>query len=381
MAKRIVILGGGFGGIAAAHRLRALRPDDEVVLVDKGTHFMMGFRKTGVIVGRDTIEDGARPLKALESFGIKVVQGAVTRIDPGARAAEVDGERLEGDALLVALGAETAPGSVAGLAEHGIDWYANDNAERGAAAFSSIEGGTVVVGIFGAPYKCPPAPFEFALLLEQAAREAGKRLRFEIFTPLPSSLPVLGKAGCEAIESRVQGMGIGFRREAKAARVEAGKVVLADGDEVGFDLLFAVPPHRVPSVVVDAGLAEQGGWIKPDPATLRASFEGVWAVGDCTAIPMANGQPMPKSGAFAENAGTVAAEHIAALLAGSSSDARFWGDGTCFLEVGDGEAMVVRGRFLAEGGPDVELTQPSEAFLREKHDFEQQRLAAWFGSP
>lgn len=378
--KRVLILGGGFGGVAAARRVRELlADDDEVILVDRATHFMMGFRKTGAIIGRDTLDDGRRALSDLKRFGIDVRHGSITAIDPVARAAEVDGERLEADALLVALGAETAPDAVPGLAEHAINVYAADQAERAHDALASMDKGHVVVGIFGQPYKCPPAPFELALLANEAARDRGAKTTFAVVTPLPGSLPILGQSGCEIIEGRLAGQMIDFHANTKAARVEADAIV-TDGDErIPFDLLLAIPPHRVPRVVVDAGLAPTGGWIGPDVHTLATEHEGVYAVGDCTVMPMANGKPMPKAGEFAQGAGVVAAERIAALLTGTGSDATFWGDGACFLESGYGEAMLVRGRFLAEGGPQVELTTPSAEHLEGKRVFERDRLDAWFG--
>lgn len=377
--KRVVILGGGFGGIAASRRLRdLLDPSDEIILIDKATHFAMGFRKTSAIIGREPLEAGMRPLAALERFGIKVVNAAVTSIDTSTRKVVAGGETFEADALLVGLGAETVPGAIPGLAEHGINVYSHEGVPRGRDVVESIgKGGRIAIGIFGAPYKCPPAPFELALLLYE--RLQGKRVSLEVFSPLPMSLPVLGAAGCEVIESRLLGLMIGFRRGAKAVSVEADHVVLEGGDTVGFDALFAVPPHRVPTVVTEAGLAQPGGWIKVDPRTLATSFDGVWAVGDAVAIMMANGQPMPKSGAFADGEGVVAAEHIAAFLGARETDAAFQGDGACFLEVGNDEAMLVRGRFLAEPAPQVELTLPSKAFLAEKHEYERARLDAWFG--
>src|SRR5919108_5758095 len=164
MANRVLILGGGFGGVAAANRLRSLLPDDdEIVLVDRRTHFMMGFRKSQAIVGRTSLDDHRRPLDALAAKGIRVVTGDITTIDPAARAAEVDGERIEADALLVAVGAETVPDAVPGLREHALNVYSADENERAANALASLAGGRLVVGIFGVPYKCPPAPYELAI--------------------------------------------------------------------------------------------------------------------------------------------------------------------------------------------------------------------------
>src|SRR5690349_1528421 len=102
--KRVLILGAGFGGLAAAHRLRAgLDAADEVLVVDRRAHFVMGFRKSWGLVGAAPLAEGQRPLRALEALGIGYRQGTLTGLDPAGRAAEVDGERLEADALIVAL--------------------------------------------------------------------------------------------------------------------------------------------------------------------------------------------------------------------------------------------------------------------------------------
>jgi sulfide:quinone oxidoreductase len=377
---RVLILGGGFGGVAAASRLsELLGQEHEIVLADRGTHFMMGFRKTAAIIGRESMDAGSRALADLERKGIRVARGSVTRIDSAARAADVDGHTIEADCMLVALGAETVPGAVPGLVEHGINVYDRAGVPAAQKALAGVRSERVVVGIFGAPYKCPPAPYELAILADESIRAHGGRPKMTAFTPQPMSLPVLGKAGCIAIEDRLVGLGIEFRPDSKPQRVEEGRVVLAGDGEISFDVLLAVPPHRCPQVVVEAGLAEAGGWVKVNPRTMETSVDGVWAVGDIVAIAMANGQPMPKAGVFAEAAGEVAAERIAARLQGRESDATFAGEGFCFLEVGDGEAMYVRGNFLAEPAPEVELTPPSKEALEEKARFERARLEAWFG--
>ena len=376
---RVLVLGGGFGGVSAAHQLRQLAPEHEVVLAAASSHFFMGFRKTAEVVGREPMSAGSRPLSALEGRGIRFVQGTVDRVDPAARAAVVDGETLEADALVVALGAETVPGGVPGLREHGLNVYDPKVIPEAADALAARRDGRVAIGIFGAPYSCPPAPYELALLAKEATEARGAALEYTVFTPQPMSLPVLGTTGCEIVEGRLALRGIAFRPNAKTERVEPDRVVLSGDGDVPFYLLLAVPPHRVPRVVVDAGLAEEGGWVRVDARTLETPFDGVFAIGDCTAIPLSTGMPLPKAGVLAEREGQVVAERIVARLVGIEPDTRFEGEGACFLEVGRGEAMMVRGRFLAEPAPDVQLTPASPQYLEEKTRYERDRLETWFG--
>jgi sulfide:quinone oxidoreductase len=190
-------------------------------------------------------------------------------------------------------------------------------------------------------------------------------------------MPMLNQVGCDAIEDRLSGKGIGFFPNHKATRVEAGAVVFADGRRP-FDLLLGVPPHKVPGVVAESGLTAGGAWVPVNPRTMETSFAGVYAVGDTVEIMMANGKPLPKAGVFAEAMGETAADRIADTLAGRAPEATFAGEGGCFLEVGGGQAMQVRGHFMAQPAPQVELSEASRAMQAEKAAFETDRLARWF---
>jgi sulfide:quinone oxidoreductase len=376
--KRFLILGGGFGGIAAARAFRQLRPEDEVVLVDRRSHFMVGFRKTWALVGHSPLAAGQRPLQALAEDGIRLVQGTATAIDPNSRSAVVDGRTIEADALLIALGAELAPDLVPGLADHAFSVYDPQRIPAARAALEAFDGGRVAVGVFTPTYKCPPAPYEMALLLADYFAGRGVPAEIELFTPLPSSMPLLGTAGCMVIEGRLMARGITFLPGRKATAVEAGAVVFGE-ERRPYDLILAIAPHRVPEVVAASGLADRGGWVRVNGQTMESAFPAVYAAGDVTEVAMANGKPLPKAGVFAEGEGVTVAHRVAAAFAGQKATATFAGVGGCYLEVGDGEAMVVEGTFMAQPVPDVRLTEATADYLAQKVRFEQERLQAWFG--
>ncbi len=376
---RVLILGAGFGGISAAVTLRRLAPHVEVVLVDRRTDFVVGLRKTWEVVGEAPIAVGTRPLSALGRHGITVRQGNIEGLDPASLHATIDGEDVGAHAIIVALGAEQAPAAVPGLAEHAINVWDRDGASVAREALARFSGGQLAIGVFGTPYSCPPGPFELALLARERLAERGIPAAVEVFGPMPVALPVAGPAESAKLEALVAEAGIAFFPRHLAVEVGPGSVRFADGAVGRFDLLFTVPPHRCPTLLVEAGLAASGGWVTVDARSLQTAYPRTYAIGDCTVIPLANGLPLPKAGVLAEAEGEVVAERVAAELSGRTPRAAFAGEGVCYVEVGRAMAAAVRGSFLAEP-PRVAFTAPSAEQRADKLAFERERLERWFGA-
>jgi sulfide:quinone oxidoreductase len=382
MATRIVILGAGFGGLTVAIELRAaLGPEHEIVVVERNDSYLMGLRKLWILAGLATAEEGRRPVGALAGNGIRLVREQITRIDLAARTVETSGPSLTYDHLVVALGAEGRPDLVPGFREHARNLYDAESVIRASREIAAFSSGRLLVAIAGIPYKCPPAPFEATMLLESAFRARGVReqISLTVTSPQPMSLPIVGKAACSVIETELLFKGIEFFPNKKVQQIEAGRVLYEDG-EVPYDLLVGVPPHRCPPVVKQSGLTGEGEWVKVNPQTMETAHPGVWAIGDVTEIMTAVNMPLPKAGVFAEGQGKVVAAAIAARVAGAAPPDSFDGYGYCFLEMGDGVARLVRGHFLAEGGPQVELAMPGPEHAQAKEQFERERLDRWFGT-
>jgi len=378
--RRVLILGAGFGGLAAAQALRArLSAEDEVVLVDRKSSYVMGLRKWWALVGRSTLDEGRRHLATLTSGGIRFQQGTVEAVDPAHRSATVDGAPIEADALIIALGAQHNVDAAPGLRQHAFNPYDIEAIPGLIQALRDFKGGRLGIGIFGVPYTCPPAPYELAMLLREDFDRRGVRAEVEVFSPQPMSLPVLGQENCSTVESLLESRGVSFLPSHRAVAVRPGEVEFATGPR-SYDLLLGIPPHRCPTILAEAGLTSDGGWLRVDLATMGTAFPGVHAIGDAIEVPLANGMPLPKAGVFAEAGAAVAVEAILATFAGRPSSHRFSGEGYCYLEAGRGEALEVRGDFLAAPSPRVEVAPPSRERLQAKEAFERERLNTWFAA-
>ena len=385
---RIILLGGGFGALAAAHELGARIGDHdaEIVLVSASERFFMGFAKLWDLAGIRPLEEGTRPLGALGERGIELVHARVENIDPGSLTVSTSAGLLEGDVLLLALGSVPSPGHLELIARAGgHNLYDAAALPAMRAELDEISSGRVVVAILGGPFKCPPAPYEAALLVDEHLRRRGVRDRVEVdmVTPQPMTLPAAGPDASRIVAGWLADRGVRLLDGRKVSGVDGeGRRLHLEGkqgaqEELEYSVLLSVPAEKAPSVIAGSPLAGPSGFVEPDRHTLRTSFPRVYAVGDCTQIPTATAQ-LPKAGVFAAAQGRVAADNIAADLWGGE-EVRFDGHGMCFLEVPGRQVATVEGDFFADPTPDVRFTEPSQAGFERKQAYEREQLAAWLG--
>ena len=377
MPKHVVILGAGFAGLELATRLsESLADEVRVTLLDRNDSFSFGFSKLDVMLGRRAPADIRVPYREISKEGVEFRQERVTSIDPEGRRVDTDADAYEADILAVALGADYDFAATPGFEAGGFEYYSVAGAERLRDALPGFESGRIVIGILGHPFKCPPAPFEGALLVHDLLTERGVRDATEIrvFGPMAAPVPVtkqVSQAFLEILSKRR----IEYVPKQLVVRLDpqAKEAELAGGETVPYDLFIGVPIHRVPEVVERSGLAVDG-WVPVDRVNLATRFPGVYAIGDLAGLPMA------KAGVFAEAAARVVADDIAATLHGTELEQPYEGAGNCFIEFGGGMVGKVEANFLGGPEPTARLVGPSRELAAEKKSFGATRRERWFGS-
>jgi sulfide:quinone oxidoreductase len=376
MGQRVVVLGAGFGGLELSSMLaEAGGGEVEVTLIDKGAGFAFGFSKLELMFGRATMDQVRVPYAKIAKPGVRVLRETVTAIDPEALRVTTDSAVYDGDALVIALGADYDIDATPGLAEAGNEFYSFAGAERLATILPAFSRGHAVIGVCGAPFKCPPAPSECALLLDDELRARGVREACRISFVIPVAKPVPPSPETSAaLEAEFAERGIEFvpGRRVTALDPDRDVAILDDESELPFDLFLGVPKHRAPDVVIASGLTEEG-YVPVDFATLETRFPGVYAVGDVATA------GVPKAGVFAEGAARIVAQSLLAKFLGAEPPGRHLGQGTCYIEFGGGRVGGVEIDFLS--GPEKAgvFRSPSTELVAEKEEFGAVRRARWFG--
>jgi len=376
MQRRIVVLGAGFGGLELSTILsEALGDQLDLTLIDRNDSFFFGSSKLDLMFGRTTSDAVRFAYSNIAKPGVVFRQETITAIDPEARRVTTDHGTYEADVLVIALGADYDLAATPGLIEGGQEFYSFAGAERLREVLPTFSSGHAIVGVTSAPFKCPPAPSEAALLLHDHLTTRGVRDACEISVVMPFGAPIPpSPAASRALIAAFAARGIAFvpNRRVDALDTARRVAILDDGSEMPCDLFLGIPKHRVPDVVAASGLTENG-WVQVNPKNLKTRFPGVYAVGDVTSVGTA------KAGTFSEGAAHVVAASVLAAMQGGEQPSAYAGAGTCYVEFGGGRVGRVDVDFLSGTAPTGSFIEPSVALVGEKQHFGRSRLARWFG--
>jgi sulfide:quinone oxidoreductase len=376
MAMRVAILGAGFGGLELSTMLSdALGDQVDVTLIDRSDAFVFGFSKLDVMFRRATAESVRLPYAELAKPGVRFLRQTVTAIDPEARSVTTEEGVHDCDVLVIALGADYDMDATPGLAEHGNEFYSFAGAGRLRELLPGFDRGRVVVGVCGAPFKCPPAPSEAALMLHDELLQRGVREQSEVTFVIPLSTPVPPSPDTSrALEAAFAERDIAFVPGRRIASLDGARklVLLDDGSELPYDLFMGVPKHRAPDVVRASGMVEDV-YIPVDARTLQTRFPDVYAIGDCADV------GVPKAGVFAEGAARAVGSALIARVRGEGEVEAYGGRGSCYIEFGGGRVGRVDVDFLSGPKPSGVFQAPSLEMAEQKRHFGASRAERWFG--
>jgi sulfide:quinone oxidoreductase len=370
-SNEVLILGGGSGGLATAGRLKELLGDKiSITVIDKQRSFVMGFSLLRVMTGEKTEQEVTVPKEKVSQKGIKFINTEVNRIDVNNGIVRTDQGEFVYDYLVVALGAELAPEKIPGF-ESAFHMYTLEDAKKLRDALSSFRGGSIRLVVSSTPFKCPPAPYEAAMLIDDHLRNKGLRDKsdIQIFTPEPQPMPIAGPEVGNMVVSMLNEKGIGFHSNTKVSLIDGSskQIVFENGSREKYDLLIAIPPHTTPKVIRESGgLADASEWISVDAKNMQTKYDRVYAIGDVAAVKLPSGMMLPKAATFAFGQAEIVASNIASSVLGT--EARNWdGFGECFIETGSGNAAYGSGSFYSSPKPVINLQIPSKE-LRERKD-------------
>jgi sulfide:quinone oxidoreductase len=376
MKLNVLVLGAGFGGLELSSILsERIGEHLDLTLIDKNDSFYFGFSKLDVMFGRKPVNAVKLPYSHIKKHGVKFRQEIIEDIDPIGKRVTTQNGTYKPDVLVVALGAEYNVNATPGLLEGGNEFYSFEGAERLREIIPNFKKGNAIVGVTSTPFKCPPAPSEAALLLDDYLTKQGVRDDCKISLVMPFGLPVPPSPGTsKALLKAFAERDISFIPQSLVRAIEPTRkvAILDDGSQLPFDLFLGIPVHIAPEVVARSGMAVNG-WIPVDKRNLKAKFPGIYAIGDVTSV------GTPKAGAFAEGAARIVAESIIAEFNGNEYTSAYAGDGTCYVEFGQDKVGRVDVDFFSGTTPTGINYEASEAYVSEKEHFGSDRKARWFG--
>jgi sulfide:quinone oxidoreductase len=319
MAK-ILILGGGFGGVVAAERLaKTLAPEHQITLVSRSNRFTFYPALVRLAFGKCDTEDISYDLReAMLDHRVRFIQAEVVRVDPAARKVTLAGSDLTGeieyDYLIYALGRRLATEGVPGFFEHAHHLLGVKAALRFAEALGNFHGGHACIG------SCPGARldvpvYETAFALSRLLEERGEEARITVITAEhPTNAQLGGAELARAVRPALEARGIKFLTDFPIRKITAGHLLSDDGLKLEYDLLMLVPPFQGASALADSSVTNQNGYVRVDQTMRVCGVERMYAVGDGVYF------SGPKMGHMAVRQAEVAADNLAAELAGRPAD-------------------------------------------------------------
>jgi NADPH-dependent 2,4-dienoyl-CoA reductase/sulfur reductase-like enzyme len=354
--RRVVVIGGGWGGATAARYVRLADPSIEVILLEPNTRFVSCPFSNLVLGGARTIDALTFGYGRLRDHGVKVRHEVAAAVDPVARTVRVGDGTLAYDRLVVSPGVDFQVEQVEGLAAAGDKvlhaWKAGPQTVELARQMRAMpDGGVFVLTVPPVAYRCPPGPYERICQVAFYLKHNKPRSKLIV---LDANQNIVSKAALFRAAWKDY-PNIDYRPSSKVVKVDPGtrEVFPELGDRVRYDVINLIPPQRAGAIAVQADLVgADKRWCEVDHVTYESvKHKNVHVIGDAT-----TGLPVPKSGTIANAMGKISANAIVSLLDGKPAPV-IPPLNTCYSWVNDREAMAVVNAYRIDKGKVVQIEQ------------------------
>jgi sulfide dehydrogenase [flavocytochrome c] flavoprotein subunit len=356
--RRVVVIGGGYGGTIAAKYVRMLDKSIEVVMIERNKQFVScpfsNFYIAGLTNDMNSLTIGYDKLTS--NHGVKMVYAEVTGIDPAAKKVVTDQGTLDYDRLIVSPGIDFRTEEIEGYDAKTAEifphaWKAGAQSTLLRNQLQAMkDGGTVIISMPLTPYRCPPGPYERSCLIAhylKTHKPKSKLILLDANPDVVSKKPLFTKAWSTYYKDNFQYIG-----GKKITKADTGaKLVSVEGiEDFKGDVINLIPPQRAGDIAVKAGLVgDDKKWCPVDAVSFESTkHKGIHIIGDATALP-SDGPPMPKSGYSANSQAKVCAMNVVNLLNGKET-IEFSGINVCYSAISDHESVSIAQVFKLEGG-------------------------------
>lgn len=359
MATRILVLGDGAAGTIISNKLRFLvkREDAQITVIGNSKYHY--FKPDGIHIplGLKNYKDSVKKTEFLFNYGVDYVRDTVSSIDVENRSVKTaSGADFTYDYLIIATGDRLVPEEIQNFDKEASHFYSLDASLDLGKKLASFKGGKIVIGPSSIPYQCPPAPYEFTFQLDRYLRRRGIRDKTELHYIFPLNRVFTMENVSAHVQKLFDEKDVIYHTLYNLESIDSEKktVTSLEGEDLPYDFLILVPPHKGQEVITQSGLAGDQGYIEVDRNKLNyKDFDNVFVIGDATDLPIS------KAGATAHFQSEYLAGKIASDLSGFVAEEQYDGSVACTTVTGDEKAFTL---FFS-------YTRPPRAVFQSKLDY------------
>jgi len=356
-ARRVIVIGGGYGGTIAAKYLRMLDKSIEVVLIERNKEFVScpfsNFYIAGMMPDMKALT--IKYDKLASNHGIKMLHAEVTAIDPAAKMVATSQGRLAYDRLIVSPGIDFMTDDIEGYNASSAEifphaWKAGPQSALLRKQLQAMkDGGTMAISMPLMPFRCPPGPYERASLIASYLKKHKPKSKLILLDANPdvvSKKPLFTKAWKDYYKDNFQYIG------GQATKVDnkTKTLVIDNFDDYKVDVINLIPPQRAGNIAVVSDLTDdKKRWCPVDAISFESTrHKNIHVLGDATLLP-SDGGAMPKSGYSANSQAKVCAINIVALM-NNQQTTQMTAINACYSGVSETESVSVSHVFKVVGG-------------------------------